>query len=157
MYSQNLHRKDIAALRISFPTVNRTSLGGIQPNIEPVLKSGVITAWFHWSGVGRSTCIPRFSNKFAKWSSWRFAFSTVSNGLGPHIPRMSLSSGTLASVAGSEGGMQVWSARPTITCFSGEKSSQDSTRVLNPSIFVTPWLIELMKPKNWMLIRQGTI
>ena len=51
-------------------------------------------------------------------------------GVAPNIPRMSLSSGIFASVAGSEGGMQVKSARPTMTCSSGSKSFHELTMVL---------------------------
>ena len=43
------------------------------------------------------------------------------------MPFMSLSSGILASVAGSEGGMQQPSALPTITCFKGSHSFQELT------------------------------
>ena len=94
------------------------------------MKSGVTTAWFHWMGVGRSTRIPRLSSSDTRRSSSALAFSTVSRGRGPHIPRMSLSSGIFASVAGSDGGMQVKSARPTMTCSSGSKSFHELTTVL---------------------------
>ena len=112
------------------PTVSSTSRGGMQPNEDPVMKSGVTTAWFHWMGVGRSTRTPRRSSSVTRLSSSAFAFSTVSSGRGPHIPRMSLSSGIFASVAGSDGGMQVKSARPTMTCSSGSKSFHELTTVL---------------------------
>ena len=102
----------------------------MQPNMQLVVKSGVTTAWFHWMGSGRSTRMPRPSRTAAKWSSCSFARSTVSKGRGPHRPRMALSSGIFASVAGSVGGMQVWSARPRMMWRSGSKSFQELTTVL---------------------------
>ena len=115
----------------------------MQPNIEPVVKSGVFTAWFHWIGSGRSTRTPRLSSRLTRLSSWAFARSTVASGRGPHMPRISLSSGTLASVAGSDGGIQVKSARPTIACFSGSKSFHELTTVA--SISVSPYAFYSMK------------
>ena len=97
--------------------------------MQLVAKSGVTTAWFHWMGTGRSTRMPRPSRTAAKWSSCSFARSTVSSGRGPHCPRMGLSSGILASVAGSVGGMQVWSARPRMMWRRGSKSFHELTMV----------------------------
>ena len=61
--------------------------------------------------------------------------STVSNGLGPVIPRIGLSKGTLAFEAGSEGAIQQLSALPTITCFKGSKSFHEFTIL----IIVSPY------------------
>ena len=117
----------MAASMISLPMVSKVSRGGIQVIIEPVRKSGVITGWFHCKGSGRSTFTPRSVSTFTKLSNWILAFSTVSSGRGPHMPRMVLSMGTFSEVAGSSGGIQLWSARPTITCLSGSKSFHELT------------------------------
>ena len=113
------------------PTVSSTSRGGMQPKEEPVMKSGVTTAWFHWMGVGRSTRIPRLSSSETRWSSSAFALSTVSSGARvPTSPACRCLPGSSPRVAGSDGGMQVKSARPTMTCSSGSKSFHELTTVL---------------------------
>ena len=99
----------------------------MHPNMLPVMKWGVTTAMFHCRGSGRSTLTPRFSSSLTKYSIWALAFSTVSRGRGPVMPRMGLSRGTLALDAGSEGAMQQLSARPTMTRFRGSKSFQELT------------------------------
>jgi len=43
------------------------------------------------------------------------------------MPRISESIGTFSDVAGSSGGMQEKSARPTITCLRGSKSFHELT------------------------------
>ena len=43
---------------ISLPMVSRMSRGGMQVIMESLRKSGVPMAWFHCSGVGRSTMTP---------------------------------------------------------------------------------------------------
>ena len=112
------------------PTVKITSLGGIDPNIEPVSKSGVTTFCEKSIGVGLSTFIPLFSKIFTKLSNCSLALKTLSSDLGPQSPFISESSGTLASSAGSAGGICVPSAIPTITCFKGSHSFQEFTIVL---------------------------
>ena len=114
----------MVASNISFPTVKRTSLGGIQPNIVSAFQSGVEIFLLKLIGVGLSTTIPLFCNIEAKLSNNSFARSIVSLGLGPNFPLISESSGTLASNAGSGAGIQVPSALPTIICFNGSHSFQ---------------------------------
>ena len=119
----------MVASSISDPTVRNTSRGGMQPNIESVSQSGVETFWLKSIGVGRSTRTPRPSRILANPSSSSLALSTVSCGRGPHCPRISESSGTFASSAGSGGAIQHPSATPTITCFSGLHSFHELTLV----------------------------
>ena len=77
----------------------------MQPNWLSVLKSGVMTGSEKSVGIGRSTIRPRSSNIFEKLSKSSFPLSIVSWGLFPQFPRISLSSGTLPSRAGSGGGI----------------------------------------------------
>ena len=119
----------MVASSISEPTVSSTSRGGWQPNIEPWLQSGVEIGRLKSMGSGRSTRTPRVSSMAAKASSCSLARSTVSCDRGPWTPRMSLSNGIFGSLAGSAGGMQQPSARPTTTWRSGSHSFQLFTTV----------------------------
>ena len=112
---------------ISLPTVSRMSRGGMQVIMESLRKSGVPMAWFHCSGVGRSTTTPRSSRIFTRLSRHSLPRSTVLAGRRPHMPRISESTGTFSDVAGSSGGIIELSQRPTITRFNGSQSFQELT------------------------------
>ena len=112
---------------ISLPVVSRMSRGGMQVIMESLRKSGVPMAWFHCSGVGRSTTTPRSSRIFTRFSRHSLPRATVSEGRRPHMPRISESTGTFSEVAGSSGGMTELSQRPTMTRFSGSQSFQELT------------------------------
>ena len=112
---------------ISLPTVSRMSRGGMQVIMESLRKSGVPMAWFHCSGVGRSTTTPLSSQILTRFSRQALPTSTVRSGRRPHMPRMSESTGTFSEVAGSSGGMTELSQRPTMTRFSGSQSFQEFT------------------------------
>ncbi len=110
----------------------------MHPNWLSVWKSGVVAGCEKSIGVGRSTVTPWLSSCLANLSNSSFARSMVSCGRRPHWPRISESSGTLASRAGSAGGIWQSSARPTITCFSGSHSFHEFTTVFDmpPSKFM---------------------
>ena len=120
----------------------------MQPNWLSVWKSGVVAGSEKSVGVGRSTRRPRPFSIAAKLSSSSLARSIVSCGRRPHWPRMSLSSGTLASNAGSAGGMWQLSARPTMTWRSVSHSFQLLTSVFSADQVMTRCPIFDLRPRN---------
>src|SRR5690554_1635361 len=142
---------------MSLPIVRSTSLGGMQPNMLPVMKWGVTTAWFHCRASGLSTLMSRPSRTLTRFSSCSLALSTVFKGLGPVIPLMGESRGTFAFDAGSEGGMQQLSALPTITCLSGSKSFHEFTIfIFSPPKIMYYYFWVLKNPFQRIYIFQGT-